>query len=817
MKLSYNWLKNYINLNIDPNKLSELLTDGGLEVEGLEKIESIKGGLKGVIIGEVLTCEKHQNADRLSVTTVNIGNAVLPIVCGAPNVAQGQKVLVATVGTTLYDGDNSFDIKKSKIRGEVSEGMVCAEDELGLGNSHDGIMVLDENATPGTPASDYFNIETDYVYEIGLTPNRADATSHIGSARDLVAVLNRFYPENNYTLKIPDVSAFKVDNNHLPFEIIVESSEDCPRYTGLTMSDIVIKDSPKWMQNKLKAVGLRPINNIVDITNYVLMETGQPLHAFDYDKIHGSIIHVKKSNKGTKFTTLDDVERELSGNDMMICDAEKPMCMAGIFGGNDSGVTSKTKSIFLESAYFNPVTIRKSSKYHGLKTDASFRFERGADPNITVYAIKRAAELISKYAEGKVASDIKDVYPSPIENWNISIKFKNIQKVVGNSIKIPMIRSILTNLEMEIISEDSEGMLLEIPTFKVDVTREIDVIEEILRVYGYNNIETDHNIKSAISYTQKPDNEKISNLISDFLVAKGFNEAMNNSLTKGDYYNKFGFNVDSNVKILNPLSTELNVMRQDLVFGMLESAKRNINFKNKDLRIFEFGKHYSYKSDDSQDLSRYTESRHLALLITGNELSENWNIKTQETNFYSLKAVIHGIFRKIGINLHDINITEDQHEVKIFSQALTYKNNNKVIAVFGYLNQEILKDFEIEMPVIYANIYWDNIIKLSTRYQVNYQELPKFPAVRRDLAFLIDKDISFSEVEAAAYKAEKKLLKSVNLFDIYEGKGIEKGKKSYAVSFIIQDNTKTLNDKQINKIMNKIQTNIERSIGAKLR
>jgi len=818
MKLSYNWLKNYIDLDIEPNKLSELLTDGGLEVEGMEKIESIKGGLRGIIIGEVMTCEKHLNADKLSVTTVNIGNDnMLPIVCGAPNVAKGQKVLVATVGTTLYDGDDSFSIKKSKIRGEVSEGMICAQDEVGLGNSHDGIMVLNEQAEPGTLASDFFEIETDYIYEIGLTPNRADATSHIGSARDLVAVLNRFYPENNYSLKIPDISDFKVDNHNLPFELKVESADDCPRYTGLTLSNIKVKESPEWMQNRLKAVGLRPINNIVDITNFVLMETGQPLHAFDYDNITGKEINVKRSSRGTKFITLDEVERELSGNDIMICDAEKPMCMAGIFGGNKSGVTENTTSIFLESAYFNAVTIRKSSKYHGLKTDASFRFERGADPNITVYAIKRASELISKYADGKVSSEIKDFYPTPIENWQIPIHYKTIDKVVGNIIAVNMIRNIVTNLKMKVVSEDSEGMVLEIPTFKVDVTREIDVIEEILRVYGYNNVVTDQSIKSAISFTHKPDNEKLTNLISDFLVAKGFNEAMNNSLTRNDYYQKYDFNTENNVKILNPLSSELNAMRQNLIFGMLESAKRNINFKNKNLKVFEFGKHYSYKEDKtSRNLSRYAESKHLAILTTGDELNENWNYPTKESDFYSLKAIIIGLFNKLGIETKDLKISEE-NDNSFYSQSLLYKRNNKIIAEIGYLNSEILKDFEIEAPVIYADIQWDNLINLTTKYKVGFQELPKFPAVRRDLALLLDKEVSFTEVEKAAYKAEAKLLKSVNLFDIYEGKGIEEGKKSYAVSFTIQDSTKTLNDKQINKIMRKIQSNLERNLNATLR
>jgi phenylalanyl-tRNA synthetase beta chain len=694
--------------------------------------------------------------------------------------------------------------------------MICAEDEIGLGDSHDGIMVLDDNAKAGTSAADYFKIETDYVYEIGLTPNRADATSHIGTARDLVAVLNRFFPENKKELRIPDVSEFKTDNQNLPFEIIIESADDCPRYTGLTISDVKVGPSPEWLQNKLKAVGLRPINNIVDITNFVLMETGHPLHAFDYDKIEGKKIIIKKVAAGTKFTTLDEVERELTAGDLMICDSEKPMCMAGIFGGNDSGVTEDTVNVFLESAYFNPVTIRKSSKYHGLKTDASFRFERGADPNITVYAIKRAALLIKEIAGGKISSEISDKYPKPINNWDVSVKYSNIEKLTGKKIPKEIIKSILEDLDIIIKSENNEGMLLEIPTFKVDVTREVDVIEEILRIYGYNNIETGNKIKSTISYTKKPDNERLVNLISDFLSAKGFNEAMNNSLTKGDYYKDYGFNPEESVKILNPLSSELNVMRQDLLFGLLESVRRNINFKSPDIRLYEFGKQYKYNPDSNHsDLSRYSESRHLGLIITGSEKPENWKYENRDSDFHTLKSFFVSLLKKLGIDRKSLKIEEKSETY--FNQCLSYRHYNNHIADVGMLNKKVLDDFEIEVPVFYANINWDNLIKLAAEVRIGFTELPKFPSVRRDLALLIEKSVKFSEIEEIAFKSESKLLKSVNLFDIYEGKGIEKGKKSYAVSFVLRDDSKTLKDKQIDKIMRRIQTNLERNLGAQLR
>ncbi len=819
MKISYSWLKDYIDLDIDPHKLSELLTDGGLEVEGMEKVESIKGGLQGIKIGKVLTCEKHPNADKLSVTTVDIGgDTPLPIVCGAPNVAAGQKVLVATVGTTLYMNDESFKIKKSKIRGEVSEGMICAEDELGLGNNHDGIMVLPDEAEVGKDARSFFNVTDDWVYEIGLTPNRADATSHIGTARDLVAVINRFYPEKKLKLKKPSVDNFKVDNsNELPIEISIEQRDACARYTGICISDVEIKESPEWLQNKLKSIGLRPINNVVDITNFVLMETGHPLHAFDYDTIEGQKVIVKTMPAGTKFITLDEVERELTDKDLMICNEKEPMCFAGVFGGLNFGVTEKTKNIFLESAYFDAVYVRKTSKYHNLKTDASFRFERGADPNITIYALKRAANLIKELAGGRIASDIIDVYPEPIKPWNISLRYAQLDRMTGQVIDREMVKSILRDLEIKILDEKDWGLELEIPTFKVDVTREADIIEEVLRIYGYNQIDIDDQIHSSISYSQKPDPDKITNLISDFLVAKGFTETMNNSLSKADYYlESDAFDENKSVNILNPLSSELNVLRQTLLFGGLESIARNIKFKRNDIQIFEFGNQYHFEDPEAEDVTkRYTQEKHLALFISGNKTSESWAKKQETVNFFDLKATFNQLLKKLGINPMDLKLEEDEN--KLFSYAITFRKKKADIAIIGKLNSKLLNQFDIEQEVFYADINWDNLFELLKKYKTSYKEVPKYPAVRRDLALLIDKSVSFDKIQIVANHVERKLLRSVNLFDVYEGKGIPEGKKSYAVSFILQDENKTLTDKLIDKTMNKISRQLEKELGASLR
>jgi len=819
MKISYSWLQQYIDINIDPQKLSELLTDGGLEVEGLEKVESIKGGLKGIVIGEVLSCEKHSNADKLSVTTVDVGNGeTLPIVCGAPNVAAGQKVLVATVGTTLYDGDESFKIKKSKIRGEVSEGMICAEDELGLGNSHDGILVLPAEAKIGEQASTFFNISEDWVYEIGLTPNRSDATSHIGSARDLVAVINRFYPEDKRFLKLPDVSKFSIDNkNGLPIDVSIEKNDACGRYSGICISGVEIKESPEWLQNRLKSIGLRPINNIVDITNYVLMETGQPLHAFDYDNIRNHKVIIKTANKGTKFTTLDDMERELTDNDLMIFDSKDPMCFAGVFGGKGYGVENSTKNIFLESAYFDAVYVRKTSKYHNLKTDASFRFERGADPNITVFALKRAALLIKELAGGTIASDIIDIYPEPIKPWAIELRYQQLDRLIGQVIPREMVKSILSDLDIEITQEYETGLDLLIPTYKVDVTREVDIIEEVLRIYGYNQIELSNQIHSSISYSNKPDLDVITNLVSEFLVAKSFTETMNNSLSKQDYYiNNASFDENKSVKILNPLSNELNVLRQNLVFGGLENITRNIKHKKTDIKIFEFGNQYFLAKPDAEKVEdRYQQETHLAIYLTGNRKQESWATKAENVDFFDLKSVVQQLLQKLGIKLNSLRLSEINDSV--FSNGLEFKVKKASFARLGKLDSKLCKGFGIEQDVFYADINWTKLFGLLQNYKVKYQEITKYPEVRRDLALLIDSEVSFAMIENNVKNSERNLLNSVNLFDVYEGKGVPTGKKSYAISISLQDANKTLTDKIIEKTMSKIFKSLEREFQAELR
>jgi phenylalanyl-tRNA synthetase beta chain len=818
MTLSYNWLKNYIDLDIDPNELSVLLTDCGLEVEGMEFHESIKGGLKGIKVGKVLSCEKHSNADKLSVTTVDVGgDSPLPIVCGAPNVAAGQTVLVATVGTELYSGDESFKINKSKIRGEVSEGMICAEDELQLGESHDGIMVLSDDFEIGSDASKYFPVTTDYIYEIGLTPNRADATSHIGSARDLVSVINRFYPEKKLKLKKPDVSAFKVDNHNLPIEINIRNQEACSRYSGVCIDNIEVKESPQWLKDRLNAVGLRPINNIVDVTNFVLMETGHPLHAFDYDKIDGNIVNIQTVSKGTKFTTLDEVERELNEQDLMICNAKEPMCIAGVFGGNDSGVKNETKNIFIESAYFDSVFVRKTSKRHGLKTDASFRFERGADPNITVYALKRAALLIKEIAGGNIASEIHDVYPKPIHNWIIELRYNRLNKLIGQVIEPEMVKSILSDMDIIVLSETDDVLKLEIPTYKVDVTREVDVIEEVLRVYGYNNIKFDDQIRSSINNSIKPDRDQVQNLISEFMVANGFNEIMNNSLTKAAYYeDKKDFSASDSVKILNPLSSELNVLRQSLVFGGLESIKRNINHKSPDIKFFEFGKHYRIQNPDEVTVEKkYHESMHLGIFISGSSNNENWKNPSQDVDFFELKSMLVKILNRFAIDLKAFKVSEIEEEG--FAYGLTYIYKNKQIAKLGKVSANFASELEIEQDVFYLDVHFDNLLSILNDFKTAYKELAKFPAVRRDLALLVDKGVTYSDIEKAVKKADKKLLKSVNLFDVYEGKGIPSDKKSYAISMSFQDENRTLTDKIIDKSVKKAIWILENELGAKLR
>ena len=819
MKISYNWLKQYIDLDVDPNELSPILTDIGLEVEGLEKFQSVKGGLEGLIIGEVKTCVKHPNADNLSVTTVDIaGEELLPIVCGAPNVAAGQRVVVATVGTMLYSGDDSFKIKKAKIRGEVSQGMICAEDELGLGASHEGIMVLSGDVNVGMPANQYFDIEEDFVFEIGLTPNRSDATSHIGSARDLVAGLNRLKETNKYKLKMPSVDSFKVDDHSLDIDVVVDDTEACPRYSGITISGITVKESPDWLKNRLNAIGLRPINNIVDITNYVLHETGQPLHAFDADQIKGNKLVVRKMKQDSHFITLDEVDRKLHTDDLMICNAEEGMCIAGVFGGISSGVTEKTSRIFLESAFFESTHIRKTSKRHALQTDASFRFERGADSNITVYALKRAALLIKEIAGGNFSSEIKDVYPKPINNWEVEINYQNVDRLIGKKIPKEIIREILTNLDIQVLEETDAGMKLLIPTFKTDVTREVDVIEEILRIYGYNNIEFDDKIHSSVSLRPKPDLEKLHNKIATHLTGRGFSEIMNNSLTKSQYINNNSeFNSEQSVHLLNPLSKDLDILRQTLLFGGLEVIAFNSNRKISDLKLYEFGKIYRKLNTDEErsGLKKYFEEKHLTLFASGLLQAENWNTTNEKSDFYFLKGIVESIFAKLGIDRNKLEIKESSSSNCKY--ALEYFSGDTLLAVVAGLNKKLLNEFDIKQDVFVADLNWEKAIKLLPKSDHSYWAVSKFPAVRRDLALVVDKTLSFEEMKNQAFHAERKLLKSVGIFDIYEGDKIPEGKKSYALSFVLQDNQKTLTDKVIDKSMNRIQKALEIEFNAVLR
>jgi phenylalanyl-tRNA synthetase beta chain len=805
MKISYNWLKNYIDVEVNPENISEILTDSGLEIDGMQKIQTIKGGLEGLVVGEVLTKEKHPDADKLNCTTINVGGEEeLNIVCGATNLEVGQKVVVATVGTTLYAGDDSFKIKKSKIRGELSEGMICAEDEIGLGVGHDGIMVLEASTAVGTLAKDYFKIEDDYELEIGLTPNRADATGHIGVARDLVAVLGQ---KQEINLVKPSVDDFKVDNTDLNITVEVENTELCPRYSGVTISGLEVKDSPDWLKNRLLSIGLTPINNVVDVTNFVLHETGQPLHAFDAAKIAGNKVIVKKVADKTKFTTLDDTERELSENDLMICNAEEGMCIAGVFGGSESGVSNTTTSIFLESAYFNAVSVRKSAKRHGLNTDASFRFERGADPRITIYALKRAANLIKEVAGGSVSSEIVDIYPNEIENFEIDFSFDNCDRVIGQAIDREVIKKILTDLEIEIITEKGDELKLSIPPFKVDVQREIDVIEEVLRIFGYNNIVLPDVLKSSLSYRTKPEKEKVTNIISDLLVSNGFNEMLSNSLTKSDYYKE---TADSLVRIKNPLSIELDVLRQSMLFDGLETIVYNQNRRNSDVKLFEWGKTY-FKTE-----TKFKEHSHLSLFISGASTNENWDTANAgDVNFYQIKGIVNTIMEKFGMN--KFNIRTEESDLTCFEYGLKHKVNNIDLVEFGKVDAATQKQFDINNEVFHVIFNYDNFIKLVGMNKVVYKEVSKFPSTRRDLALLIDKTVTYSSIQELASKQERKLLKDINLFDVYEGKNLPEGKKSYALSFQFQDEQKTLVDAQIDKVMSKIINSLEKELDAQLR
>ncbi len=817
MKISYNWLKQYINTDLPAETVATMLTDCGLEVEGIERNETIKGGLKGVVVGEVKTKEKHPDADRLSITTVDVGTGtLLNIVCGAPNVEAGQKVIVATIGAMLYPTTGEpFEIKKSKIRGAASEGMICAEDEIGLGSSHAGILILEEDAKIGMPASEYFKIEEDYVFEIGLTPNRADAASHIGVARDLVAIIairhqdcERSYPE----LTLPSVNSFEVEMTSSEFEVIVEDHTACPRYSGVMMSNIKVGESPEWLKNKLKAIGLRPINNIVDATNYVLHETGQPLHAFDADKITGNKIIIKKLPNKTKFVTLDGIERELSSEDLMICNAETPMCIAGVYGGAESGVTEHTTKIFLESAYFNSTSIRKSSKRHGLKTDASFRFERGTDPNITVYALKRVALLIKEISGGEVSSEIVDIYPTRFPHHKVPFSFLKCEQMIGKQIELELIKKIILSLGIEIEHEGHDALLLAVPPFKVDVTREQDVIEEVLRIYGYNNIDIPTSVRSSLSYSEKPDKEKTQHVVAETLTNNGFSEMMCLSLTKGEYTQKStSINDEQNVNIMNPLSSDLNVMRQTLLFGGLETIAYNLNRKNTDLKLYEFGK--TYMAIKGEDSTKYIETKNLSLFLTGKKQDENWNSKNEVLNFYSLKGFVNAVLNRIG--LKDIKTSELNNG--LFSYGLSYSTNKKNIVEFGSLSKAILKMMDIKQEVFYANFNWDLILNQLNDSTIRYKEASRFPEVRRDLALLVDKTIKFEQLEQLAYQAEKNILKTVSLFDVYQGDKLPPDKKSYAMSFVLQDETTTLTDKQIEKVMDKLLKTFKEKTGAEIR
>lgn len=820
MNISYNWLKEYVNFNLTPDEVAAALTSIGLETGDVEEVQSIKGGLEGLVIGEVLTCEPHPNSDHMHITTVNLGQGdPVQIVCGAANVAAGQKVVVATLGTKLYDGDECFTIKKSKLRGVESNGMICAEDEIGIGTSHEGIIVLPEDVVPGTLAKDYYNIKSDYVLEVDITPNRSDACSHYGVARDLYAWL--IQNGRQATLKRPSADAFKVDNHDMNIDIVVENTEACPRYAGVAIKNVTVKESPEWLQNKLRLIGVRPINNIVDITNYILHAYGQPMHCFDADKIKGGKIVVKTCPEGTKFVTLDEVERKLSDRDLMICNAEEPMCIAGVFGGLDSGTTETTKDVFLESAYFHPTWVRKTARRHGLSTDSSFRFERGIDPNGTIYALKEAALLVKELAGGEIASEIKDNYPAPIADFPVELSYEYTNALIGKVIPAETIKSIVTSLEMKITGETPEGLSLLVPAYRVDVQRPCDVIEDILRIYGYNNVEIPTSVKSSLSVKGDVDKSvKLQNLVSEQLVGCGFNEIMNNSLTAATYYEGLEtYKPENLVQLMNPLSNDLNVMRATLLFGGLESIQHNANRKNADLKFFEFGNCYHFnaeKKNPEKVLAAYSEELHLGLWITGKRVSNSWAHPDENTSVYELKAYVLNIFRRLGVNFGGLvfgNLTDD-----IYSVAISvHTRGGKLLATFGVLHKKIQKAFDIDNEVYYADLNWKELMKAIKNNTVAYKEISKFPAVKRDLALLIDKKVQFAEIEKIAYETDKKLLKSVELFDVYEGKNLEAGKKSYAVSFMLQDENATLNDKQIDKVMQKLIANLQNKLGAKLR
>ena len=821
MNVSYKWLKEYVDFDMTPQQVADALTSVGLEVDAIEEVQSIKGGLEGLVVGEVLTCEPHPNSDHMHVCKVNLGDGKEEqIVCGAPNVAAGQKVIVATLGTKLYDGDNCFTIKKSKLRGVESNGMICAEDEIGIGTDHSGIIVLPAEATVGTPAAKYYGLESDWVIEVDITPNHSDGCSHWGVARDFYAYLLQHGVQT--TLHRPSCEAFKVDNHDLDFEVEVVDKEACPRYCAVSVMNCKVGESPKWLKDKLTTVGLRPINNIVDITNYIMMAYGQPLHCFDADMVTGNKIVVKTMPNGYKFITLDGVEHELSDRDLAICNTEEPMCIAGVFGGKGSGTYETTTNVLFESAYFHPTWIRKSARRHGLQTDASYRFERGVDPDGQLYALKQAALMAKELAGGEIAMEIKDVKNDYLpKNAVIDFEYKYCNDLIGKTLPTDTIKSICLSLGMKVLEESGVGLRLEVPAYRVDVQRPCDVVEEVLRIYGYDNIEIPTQLKSSLTVKGQLDKEnKLANVVSEQLVGCGFNEILNNSITKVAYYqDNETFKAENTVKIINPLSQDLGVMRQTLLYGGLECVSHNINRKRPDLRFFEFGNCYYYdadKKDPEKVLSCYSEDNHLGLWVTGKRVNGNWAHPNEDATVWELKAYVMNIFSRLGVPFGSLVFADLKND--IFSNATVITNRaGKTIAQYGIVAAKQLKRCEIQQPVYYADINWTALMKLIKKNSVSFREIPKFPAVSRDLALLVDKQVEFAQIEAIAYQSEKKLLKAVSLFDVYEGKNLEDGKKSYAVNFILQDESKTLNDKAIDAVMNKIIQNLQKQLDAKLR
>ena len=820
MNISYNWLKEYLDFDLQPEEVAAALTSIGLETGGVEEVQTIKGGLEGLVIGEVLTCVEHPNSDHLHITTVNVGGeAPLQIVCGAPNVAAGQKVVVAVNGTKLYDGDNCFTIKRSKIRGVESNGMICAEDEIGIGTDHSGIIVLPAEAVVGTPAKEYYNVKSDFVLEVDITPNRVDATSHYGVARDLAAYLKQ--AGKPAQLKAPSVEAFQIDDPTAGISVEVQNTEACLRYSGVTIQGVTVKESPEWMQNRLRAIGLRPINNVVDVTNFILHELGQPLHSFDAGKIKGNHVIVKTEPAGTKFVTLDGVERTLTDRDLMICNTEEPMCIGGVFGGLDSGVTEQTTDVFLESACFHPTWIRKTARRFGLNTDASFRFERGLDPNQTIYVLKRAALLIQELAGGRITGEIQDVSPKVYEPYRVSVTYQKINSLIGKEIPVETVKSIVESLEMKIVAEDEAGLTLDVPMYRIDVQRDVDVIEDILRIYGYNNVEFSEHVKSNLSYKTPTDRSwELQNLISEQLCGCGFNEILNNSLTRSAYYNELStYPVSHCVMLMNPLSADLNCMRQTLLFGGLESAEHNMKRKNGNIRFYEFGNCYDYNIDNKREgetLGEFSEEYRLGIWLAGNRVENSWAHPNEKTSVYELKAYVENILVRLGVEMRKVifgNLSND-----LYSAGLTITTGaGRQLGTLGIVQKKICKALDIDTEVYYAELSWTQLMKEIKKSKVSFSELSKFPAVKRDLALLLDKGVQFAEIVKIARESERKLLKDVELFDVYEGKNLPAGKKSYAVSFYLQDETKTLNDKQIEAIMKKIQSGLEQKLGAQLR